>query len=195
MRHFDLFLLYIDGNTNFDGFLNDDFLKDRNLDGNSNRLRYMNNFMYGNWDVLGHLDWNGDLLVNGNWHMLVDGYWNVLVHGNTNWNVYDVGNREGLGNMNDLGNVHDLGDLLDDGDLHWYRDMLGNMNYMRYRYKLVHGYGFRYGHGLWNGHDFVHVLDDLMYMGMFPSVSTCIGDSGTQRRECYTHEDPHDIRS
>jgi len=175
---FNFLFLNIDGYADLDGFLDNHFLEDGNFHRNRNWFRYMDDLMYGNWDVLGYLYWYGNLLVNGNRHMLIDGHWYVLVYGYTNWYVNYVRDRERLGYVNDLRNVHDLRDLLDDGDLHWHGDMLGNMHDMRHGDKFVHGYGFRYGHGLWNRYDLVDVLDDLMDVCMFPSVATCIRDSG-----------------
>jgi hypothetical protein len=173
-------LLNVHRYSNLNWLLDNDFLEDWNLDGNGDRLRNMDNLVYGNRDVLGYLDWYGNLLVNGNRHVLIDGNRDVLVHRNGYGDTNNVRNRVWLGNVDNLRNVHDLGDLLDDGDLHWHWVWFWYVHHMRYWHELVHWVWLRDRHRFGDWNYLVNILYNLMYVPVVPAMISGMCDG----KEC-----------
>jgi len=169
-------LLDVHWYANLNGLLDNDFLEDGNLHWYGDRLRYMDNLMYGNWDVLGYLYWYGNLLVNGNRHMLIDGHWYVLVNRYVYWDRNNMRNRVRLRHMDNFRNVHDLRDLLDDGNLHRYWERFWHVHDMGHWHKFVHWVWLRDRHRLRYWDYLVDILDNLMHMPMMPAVVAGIGD-------------------
>jgi len=167
-------LLNVDGNGNLDRFLDDDFLEDWHLHGDSDMMGNMNNLMDWNRDIFGNLYGVRNMFGYRYGNMFVDWIRGVLVNGNMHWDMHGVVNWIRFGNMDDFGNVYDLGNFLNYWDLNRNGVRMGHMDRMGNRDNFMNRIRLGNWVWLWDRNHFGDVLDNMLMVMMPVMMVTMI---------------------